>query len=200
MLITVTGKAQAVGKSSLIMKIIENIKWDLGVIKTSLQADLKKSLVTDDLEVLSTPGTDTASFLASGARKVVFLRSNYQDLLASLEVAKNLVGHHQYVIIEGNSVLEYLNPDLVIYLDRQTAALKPSALKAQARADLIIDSDQLFSALKNKKPIPFSFQMKKITCVKAQLIAKALGLHYRQLGKILDQQGIKLIHCQLGVF
>ena len=199
-IIVVTGKVQAVGKSSLIMKIINNLKSGIGVIKSSIQIDLDDSLVTDDPGVLMVPGTDTARFMDSGAEKVVFLKTNYQDLGACLQSAKNLVGEREYLIIEGNSVLDYLNPDLVIYLDRPEATAKPSALKAQKRANLIIDSEKLSRALQKEDKIPFLIQAKKVSCVQAQLIAKILGFSSRQLGKVLDQQGIKISHCQWGIF
>lgn len=200
MIIVVTGKVQAIGKSSLIMKIIENLKSGVGVIKTSLQVDFDESLVTDDIQVLMVPGTDTARFLASGAEKVVFLKSSYAQLAPALQSAKKIVGDREYLIIEGNSVLDYLDPDLVIYLDRPDVTAKPSALQAKRRADLIIDSEELYTALKDQEEIPFRLQRDKISCVAAQLIAKTLGFSSGRFGKILDQQGIKLNHCQWGVF
>ena len=198
--IVVTGKVQAVGKSSLIMKIINNLQSGVGVIKSSIQINLEASLVTDDPGVLMVPGTDTARFMDSGVEKVVFLKSNYQDLAVSLRSAINLVGDREYLIIEENSVLDYLNPDLVIYLDRPEATAKPSAFKAQKKADLIIDSEELYRALQEEDKIPFRLQAEKIPCIRAQLIAKTLGFSFGHLGKILDRQGIKISHCQWGIF
>jgi hypothetical protein len=40
----------------------------------------------------------------------------------------------------------------------------------------------------------------KITCSQAHQIAHQVGLPPREIGRLLDEMGIKVIECQLGLF
>ncbi len=40
----------------------------------------------------------------------------------------------------------------------------------------------------------------KITCAQAHEIAHEVGLPLREIGRLLDEMGIKVIECQLGLF
>jgi len=40
----------------------------------------------------------------------------------------------------------------------------------------------------------------KITCAKAHEIAHEAGFPPREIGRLLDEMGIKVIECQLGLF
>ena len=46
----------------------------------------------------------------------------------------------------------------------------------------------------------FLVTSRKITCHQVHLISKAFGIEIKEIGKILDDQGIKIAHCQLGLF
>lgn len=208
--IVVSGKASGVGKTTLIGRIIKNLGCRTGVIKTSLQTNLKEVIVTDSEEVILNKGSDTVIFKEAGADRVVFLKSDYHHLKESLERARELIKGVDYLLIEGNSILDYLNPDLIIYLTSKGLEAKPSAVKAEARADIIIDNsnhilednevaqgdlpDELFL----QKGL--SFNADHISCHKAHLIARVLGYKPAVIGRRLDEAGIRIKNCQLGLF
>lgn len=202
-IIVISGKAKGVGKTSLASYIIGNLNCRVGVIKTSLEDDPEEILVTDRTEVIKANGTDTAMMDASGADKVVYLKSDYENLKKSLDQAKKLVGGLDYLIIEGNSVLDYINPALIIYLTKDGIEAKPSALKAESKADIILNYEDYVRVMSEEKDIEktdFHFTMDRISCYKSHLIGKVFGIKLPVLGKILDEKGIKVKHCQLGLF
>lgn len=208
--IVVSGKASGVGKTTLIGRIIKNLGCRTGVIKTSLQTNLKEVIVTDSEEVILNKGSDTAIFKEAGADRVVFLKSDYHHLKESLERARELIKGVDYLLIEGNSILDYLNPDLIIYLTGKGLQAKPSAVKAEARADIIIDNSN--HILEDNKvaqgDLPdelflqegLSFNADHVSCQKAHLIARVLGYKPAVIGRRLDEAGIRIKNCQLGLF
>ncbi|MCD6239638.1 MAG: hypothetical protein J7K51_10070 [Thermotogae bacterium] len=202
-IIVIAGKAKGVGKTTLASYIIRNLKCRVGAVKTSIHDDPGDNIVTDDPDIINAEGTDTSIFVSSGADRVIYLASDDEHLHDSLDKAKGLIGNEDYLVIEGNRVLDYLKAALTIYIARKGVETKASAVRAKARADIIIDADDLFSILSKEstaKEIPFVVNINHIPCYKAHLIAHALGMTIFRIGKIIDEQGIKVTHCQLGLF
>jgi len=76
----------------------------------------------------STTGTDTSRFLAAGAKRVFWVRTRQGELAEA-----------ENIIIESNSVLRFLQPDLSLaVLDPTIADFKPSALRYLDRTDALI--------------------------------------------------------------
>ncbi len=201
--IVVSGKAGKVGKTSLIADILQRLHLKTGVIKTSVTEGNEGTMVTDDPAVIKDPGTDTALFVENGAERVVYLRCDYEQLEDSLARARELVGNVEYLIIEGNSVQDFINPTLVIYLDREDVEAKESANKAAEKADVFYkyeDLSGLFQGEKTLKDIPFKFNIEQISCFKAHLLSEIIGIKVPVLGKMLDKDEIRINHCQLGCF
>lgn len=202
-IIVIAGKAKGVGKTTLASYIIRNLKCRVGAVKTSIHDDQGDNIVTDDPDIIKAEGTDTSVFVRSGADRVIYLISDGEHLRDNLDKAKGLIGNEDYLVIEGNRVLDYLKAALTIYITRKGVEAKPSAVKAKARADIIIDADDLFPILSEKSipnEIPFVINIDHIPCYKAHLIAYALGMTISRIGKIIEEQGIKVTHCQLGLF
>lgn len=202
-IIAVTGKAKGVGKTTLAGLIVCNLRYNVGAIKCSLEEGQEDRLVTDHPLITGEKGTDTAHFLSCGALKAVFLRTSCQRLKEDLHRAIDLCAGVDYLVIEGNSILKFLNPSLVIYVERGDVKAKPSAGAARQRADLIVDYFGI-SRLKTERlryhELPFMFNLKEISCRKAWLLASALGISLPVLGKKLDLEGIKVRKCSLGLF
>ena len=80
----------------------------------------------------------------SGAAKVVWIKSTEENTLESFNTSLNLVGDYQKILIEGNSILKYLTPDLSFFicdakiLDYQN--VKPSRKLALNKTDIIINN------------------------------------------------------------
>lgn len=87
----------------------------------------------------SESGTDTARFLAAGAVRSLWVRTR-QGMLAQAmpRIRKELEGAEN-AILESNSVMQFLRPDLYIaVLDSGTADFKDSARLFLDRADAVL--------------------------------------------------------------
>lgn len=202
-IIVVAGQAHSVGKTTLASMIIRNLNGRVGAIKCSIHASEDEPVITAKPEIIRQERTDTDILAASGAEQVVYLVSDAAHLKDSFEQAQSLIGEKDFLIIEGNSVLDYLTPDLIIYIKRDGVEVKPSAEKAGARADLVVDSDELQTyTLEEERSgyLPFSFQQNRVPCYKAHLIAKTLGIPLSNLGQLMNERKVKVKECQLGLF
>jgi hypothetical protein len=83
--------------------------------------------------------TDTSRFLAAGAHDAYWVRTPEGRLAEALPEIRRLVAGKQYVIMESNSILRFLRPDLyLVVLDPATADFKPSARQQLDRADAFV--------------------------------------------------------------
>jgi hypothetical protein len=83
--------------------------------------------------------TDTARFLAAGADRVWWVRTEQGRLAEAMPALRERLQASPYAIIESNSILKFLRPDLYItVLDPATADFKTSAREFLDRADAAI--------------------------------------------------------------
>ena len=84
-------------------------------------------------------GTDSARFLAAGARKALWVRTRIGSLAEAMPRIRQEIAAAENVIFESNSVLQFLRPDLYLtVLDYATADFKDSALRFLDRADAVL--------------------------------------------------------------
>jgi hypothetical protein len=84
-------------------------------------------------------GTDTSRFLAAGARRVFWVRTRQGQLAEAMPRLRKLLAESENIILESNSVLRFLQPDLSLaVLDPSVADFKPSALRYLDRTDALI--------------------------------------------------------------
>jgi molybdopterin-guanine dinucleotide biosynthesis protein len=84
-------------------------------------------------------GTDTSRFLAAGAHRVFWVRTRQGELAEAMPRVRKLIAESENTIIESNSVLRFLQPDLSLaVLDPSIADFKPSALRYLDRTDALI--------------------------------------------------------------
>ncbi len=82
---------------------------------------------------------DTCRFLAAGACRALWVRTAIGSLDAAMPALRQALAGDQHVIIESNSVLEFLAPDLyLVVLDPGVQDFKESALRFLDRADAFI--------------------------------------------------------------
>ncbi|PNR97979.1 molybdopterin-guanine dinucleotide biosynthesis protein MobB [Petrotoga olearia] len=200
-IIVVSGKSSNVGKSTLISQMIKNLNCHVGVIKTSLHKTNREIEVTDDSSIINEKGKDTAFFKKSGAQNVILLKTNYEGLLEGYRRARKLLDEDiEYLIIEGNSILDFIRPTLVIYIDSGDSQEKESAIKAKGKADIIIDRENLEKLINDGNSMKFKINFEQVSCFNAHVICKALNIKLPKFGKMLDDQNIKVRYCQLGLF
>ncbi len=86
-----------------------------------------------------TTGTDTSRFLAAGAKRVFWVRTRQGELAEAMPRVRKLIAESENIILESNSVLRFLQPDLSLaVLDPTIADFKPSALRYLDRVDAIV--------------------------------------------------------------
>jgi len=83
--------------------------------------------------------TDTSRFLVAGAAQVFWARTEQGRLAEAMPMLRQRLATARNVIIESNSVLKFLRPDLYMtVLDPATADFKTSAREFLDRADAVI--------------------------------------------------------------
>ncbi len=83
--------------------------------------------------------TDTSRFLAAGAAEAYWVRTPQGGLAAAMPEIRRIVAEKPYVILESNSVLRFLRPDLcLVVLDWNQADFKASARDHLDRADAFL--------------------------------------------------------------
>src|SRR5438445_4287096 len=96
--------------------------------------------------------SDTSRFLVAGAERSLWVRTKQGWLAEAMPDIRARLAGAQNVIIESNSVMKFLRPDLYLpVLDFQTADFKDSAREFLDRADAVIvhASDKNQSAWKD---------------------------------------------------
>ena len=83
--------------------------------------------------------TDSARFLAAGARRAFWLRTAVGQLGEAAQVIREIVESSENVIVESNSIMQFWKPDLYIaVLDFAVKDFKDSALRFLDRADCLV--------------------------------------------------------------
>lgn len=87
-------------------------------------------------------GTDSSRYLAAGAARSFWVRTQQGELHEAMPRVRKLMDSAENVILESNSVLRFLRPDLALsVLDPSVADFKPSALRYLDRADALVMPD-----------------------------------------------------------
>jgi hypothetical protein len=83
--------------------------------------------------------TDTSRFLVAGAMRSLWVRTKQGMLAEAMPALRREIAQAENVILESNSVLRFLRPDLYLsVLDFETADFKDSAREFLDRADAVI--------------------------------------------------------------
>ena len=83
--------------------------------------------------------SDTSRFLVAGALRSLWVRTEQGRLAEAMPALRERLEHAGNVIVESNSVLKFLRPDLYLtVLDPATADFKNSAREFLDRADAVI--------------------------------------------------------------
>lgn len=139
-IIGIGGGHSGAGKTLVACRILERLKgW--GAIKYT-NTPLYSS-ITDDIKVLSEEGKDTKRFLDSGAEKVLWVQAASSESEKTLQMAADMLSHLQGIVVEGNSAIEVLKPDIVIFVSGDPAKFKKSADRILQIADILLFDSRL---------------------------------------------------------
>jgi hypothetical protein len=86
--------------------------------------------------------TDSGRFLGAGAERSFWLRTPAGELARAAGTIRKLLRQSEYVIVESNSILELVKPDLfLMVMDFSCQDFKASSLRFMDRADafLVVD-------------------------------------------------------------
>ena len=120
----------------LISALVSSGQSNVGAIKVTPEP-LYASIIDDPL-VLRESGKDTALMIEAGVAQALWVRGPFEVLAETLESALGMLGHRDVVVVEGNSAIEVLRPDIVIFIKDLSAPMKPGGLAIQNMADVII--------------------------------------------------------------
>lgn len=155
--VVVGGQTRNIGKTSVVAGLIARLpelRWSAFKVTQYghgfCTADGKPcQCQTDDACVAVTferdpaSGTDTSRFLAAGAERSIWVRTRIGALSEAMPRVSEELARSENAILESNSILEFLEPDLYLtVLDPTVADFKVSAQHFLDRADaLLLASD-----------------------------------------------------------
>lgn len=135
-IIGIGGAHSGAGKTTYASLLLQRLKgW--GAIKYT-KTGLYCSLI-DDREILLTEDKDTKRMLNAGAERVLWVQSPPSELRDVLPQAMERLSDLKGIVVEGNSAIEFLNPDIIIFVfGNDSKTLKERAKKILERADVIV--------------------------------------------------------------
>lgn len=125
------------GKTTLICRLLRRLDgW--GAIKCT-PSRLYAS-VADDPETLNHPGKDTALMAQAGAAEVLWVSATPDAMAETVKMAAGRLSHLRGVVVEGNSAIEVLGPDVIIFIASglDGGRHKPSAARVLGMADVVV--------------------------------------------------------------
>jgi hypothetical protein len=153
MLVVVGGHSRNIGKTSVVCSIIRSLTdFDWTAIKITQFghnvcsqdgepcecSDPKHPIAISEEKGLA-PTTDSGRFLAAGARRSYWARTPAGSLAEALPALRRITSNAENVIVESNSLLQFLKPDLyLMVLDGAVKDFKASSLRALDRAHALV--------------------------------------------------------------
>lgn len=167
-IIGVGGAHSNIGKTTLLCSIIKFLKSNNIFHKQLLVFNKKKSIcaikytksfsyfkIVEDKTVLKQKGKDTQLMLNSGADKSLWVQSSHKDLKNLSPKFNQSLSSFDIAIIEGNGLIEFMKPDIVIFI-YDSKDIKSSAKAILKFSDILITiknklPEKLINEFKNKR-------------------------------------------------
>jgi hypothetical protein len=152
-IVVVGGHSRSVGKTSVVANLIARLpehNWTACKITQfghgfcsangepcDCQTDNHTIAISAERD--PTSGTDSARFLAAGAKRSLWVRTRIGHLADAMPRIRQEIDAAENIIFESNSLLQFLRPDLYLsVLDYGTADFKDSARLFLDRADAVL--------------------------------------------------------------
>ncbi|HVX67033.1 MAG TPA: hypothetical protein VHA11_10545 [Bryobacteraceae bacterium] len=140
MLIAVGSHSRKTGKSSLVCELVRAIpeaRWT--VVKISGHEHGVAGAWSLEEEHDAGGRHDTSRYLEAGAARAWLLRHSPGGLTAAVPALRQLIAAAGNTILESNRILEFIQPDLHVFVRNEaTAEFKESARAWAARADVTV--------------------------------------------------------------
>ncbi len=222
-IIGVGGSHSSSGKTTIASAILNRLRgW--GAVKYT-RTTLYASII-DDIDVLSVEGKDTRRFIDAGASLVLWVQSPPSSLCEVMPVVLSRLSNLEGIIVEGNSAIEFLKPDIIIFIrESDDLMVKESGKRVLKEANVVyyrdrnevktkdgkiikggieevasIVCDMVDMRKKAEKLLTENVNNGKISCSRARKIAEELNIPYKKIGEIADEIGVKITNCELGCF
>ena len=138
-IVSVSSSSKKAGKSSLASYLIRELGADFGLKVSSDGTHRTTETVITDPEVVERKGTDTGKLKEAGAKLVIWVNTREEKLEEDLAKALDMLPPTGLLLVEGNSVVAYLDPDFALFLmSAPFEDFKPSANIALSKADLVL--------------------------------------------------------------
>jgi hypothetical protein len=151
--VVVGGHSRSVGKTSVVANLIARLpecNWTACKITQfghgfctangepcDCQTDEHTIAITAERD--PNTGTDSARFLAAGAKRALWVRTRIGRLAEAMPRIRQEIRASENIIFESNSLLQFLRPDLYLtVVDHATADFKDSARLFLDRADAVL--------------------------------------------------------------
>jgi hypothetical protein len=152
-IVVVGGHSRSVGKTSVVVNLIARLpqfNWTACKITQfghgfctangePCDCQTDEHTIAISAERDPTTGTDSARFLAAGARRSLWVRTRVGRLAEAMPRIRQEIDAAENIIFESNSLLQFLRPDLYLtVMDHATADFKDSARLFLDRADAVL--------------------------------------------------------------
>jgi len=144
--IVVGGSSKGAGKTALICGLLAALpEFAWAAVKITTHAHGKPEPVWEETE--SGQGTDTARFLAAGARRAFLVTAGGRDLPLQLRHLSAKLEPGAHILFESNRILAHLEPDLCLALQadpsiQRKPSLRTLSLKMDAQV-MLADRDSV---------------------------------------------------------
>jgi hypothetical protein len=154
-IVVIGGHSRNVGKTSVVAGLIARLpEFHWTAFKVTqyghgfctadgkpCQCQTADSCVSVSAEREPASGTDSSRFLAAGAARSLWVRTRIGMLADAMPRIREEIGRSENAILESNSILEFLQPDLYLtVVDPSVADFKDSARRFLDRADAVLIS------------------------------------------------------------
>ncbi|MBF0316995.1 MAG: molybdopterin-guanine dinucleotide biosynthesis protein MobB [Nitrospirae bacterium] len=142
MTVCIGGAHSGCGKTTLAEGLLTALGGRWGAIKYTKTAFYTG--IISDRETLLQEGKDTARLLGAGAVDVVWVQAPFHEIEEVLGMALCSDGLNGVdgIIVEGNSPIEFLRSDLVVFVyGRDMARVKEHGKQAMERASIVVVRD-----------------------------------------------------------
>jgi len=209
LIVLIGGAYSGCGKTTFGTGLLKSLGRGWAVIKYT-KTGFYSSIITNK-EIISQEDKDTARYGKAGAEEVLWLQSPPENLQEMLSMGINRLSNFRGIIIEGNSPIEFLRPDVVVFVDGYERPPKKSSGLVREKANIIVNPSKIITAMEEAKElIDKKIALKeelikkainnRIPCSLARKLAETHGLKYREIGEMADALGIKITDCELGCF
>ncbi len=199
--ILVCGSRSGCGKTRLmesLLKCSENA--------TAVKARVREGAALEVTEESTEPSNaqkDTARYLAAGARRAYLVDG---PLDAVTEAIRALISAADCptVLVESNALAASLEHDLCFFVEA-SGDQKPSAERSRLQADFCVlpamdEGRQEGKGDELRKQMLAAATDGRIACADAMRMADRLALSRSRVGRIANEEGLRICSCQLGCF